>query len=118
MFKSTNPFWGSSGATILEQSTNPFSTDVSTVDTLQIMATLARRDSHSPVIESLARELIRGCTSSTEICRSIWFWVHGSLSFMKHEDIAAEVLSLPDPNDVQVLIPPADLLRMPAPKGD
>ncbi len=37
---------------------------------------------------------------------------------MKHEDIAAEVLGLPDPNDVQVLIPPADLLRMPAPKGD
>jgi hypothetical protein len=82
------------------------------------MSTLARRDASHPSIQSLVVELKRGCTSPLEVCRSIWFWVHGSLSFLAHEDIAADILHLPDPNDVQVLIPPVDLLRMPTPKGD
>ena len=118
MFHSSDPFWGSLGATIVSQPTNPFSTDVSTLDTLSIMATLARRDSGSPSIQSLASELMRGCTCPIEVCRSIWFWVHGHLTFLAHEDIAADVLHLDNPNDVQVLIPPSDLLQMPAPKGD
>lgn len=118
MFHSSDPFWGARGATIFEQATNPFSTDVSTLDTLSVMASLANRDASSLTIQSLCNELIRGCTSPTEVCRSIWFWVHGHLTFLAHEDIAADVLHLPDPNDVQVLIPPADLLRMEAPKGD
>jgi len=116
---SSDPFWGSSGATIIDTPTDAANTDVSTLDTLRIMSAIARRDSQSPIIKSLAASLCESCNSQQQCAQAIWYFVHGFLTFRPHEDLATNVVGVPqDGIDRQVLISPASLLALPSPEGD
>lgn len=116
---SDNAFWGASGAIVSDTPTNPFDTDVSTLDTLRIMAAIARRDAATPTIQTLAHSLCAQCSTPQQCAQAIWFFVHGFLTFRPHEDLAANVIGAPqDGIDRQVLISPASLLALPSPEGD
>lgn len=120
MFHSSSDIWGTQGATIAEYPTNPFSTEVSTAHTLQVMKSLTLKDSSSPLILSIAASLAAPCLTISHYAGAVWFYVHGALRFVRHEDLVSEVI-LPEhfvPLDSQLLIPPTAVLRMPTPAGD
>ena len=114
---SSSPFWGSTGATILAVPTNPFDNEISTTDTLHIMSALANRDAGSPLIQSLAHELLIGCSTAEQFFQSLWYWIKNRIEFKQHEDIIPSVLGV-DGIDKQLLISPSTLLALPLPEGD
>lgn len=119
MFHSSSDFWGTSGALISETATDPTNTDVSTRDTLSIMSRLSRRDTSDPSLITLSHSLCSGCTSPRQAASSIWYWVREFLTFRRHEEIVLDVLGPYHAGiESQLLISPADVLKMPAPQGD
>lgn len=119
MFHSPDAIWGTQGATIAEQPTDSSNTDVSTVDTLAVMSALARRDSHAPIILQYADSISSDCRDSRQAASGIWYWVREYMTFKRHEEIVLDVLGPYYAGiESQLLIPPADVVRMPSPQGD
>lgn len=119
MFTSTHPFWGPSSASVAEYPTNPANSDVSTADTLEIMASLSREHGLRPELVALSRYIASGCSNCREALQAIWYWVHSNIQFRRHEEIVLDVFGPHHAGiESQLLIPPADLLRLPRPQGD
>jgi transglutaminase-like putative cysteine protease len=114
-------FWGI--PIVLEKrATNPVDTDVSTVETIQQMISLARVSTSHPlissVVDSCLRRLRNNSPTKKDIAREIWWWVKNHIRFETDEAILARELGYENDPNQELLIGPDALLQMPIPTGD
>lgn len=96
--------------------------DRATEQTIHHMRRYALEDAGKPEIERAVQHAYRlaGCRAdSSDFTRAhaIWMWIRTHVRFREDREIAAEA-GLPDPDQAEVLIRPADLVRMNRPAGD
>lgn len=111
--------WGQP-VSVHSRRTNPFNNDVSTRDTVQDMAKLARRYAGDPqVIAATAEALSGGARTQREIASAIFYWVRHNIRFVEDETLMYEEFGIqPEHLDKELLIVPPLLLSMPQPMGD
>ncbi len=114
-------FWGQP-ITLDVRPTDPMDTDVSTVQTLEQMKSLAIESANDPLIASVVNSCLVNTAkrnpSNREIARAIWWWVKNHVTFCRDEEILARELGYAkDPNQ-ELLISPPTLIMMPTPMGD
>lgn len=96
------------------------SDEAATGDTAGIMAAVIREDSLSSLVRTAAAAAIAG-TPQTDAARlaAVHRWIRQHVKFREDSAIAAALRGLGiTPADTEVLIRPADLLRMPVAMGD
>lgn len=112
--------WPESGIHINRTPADPLNSDISTMQTVELMSRLAKLSSQSPIIKyalSLAlSELPQGSNSRT-IARAIYQWIKANIQFSEDEALIWQGLGISQV-DKELLIPPDTLLRMPTPMGD
>lgn len=114
-------FWGQP-ITLDVRQTDPMDTDVSTVQTLEQMKSLAIESATSPLIAHVVNTCLINTAkknpTNREIARAIWWWVKSHVQFERDENILARELGYEkDPNQ-ELLIMPTTLIMMPQPMGD
>lgn len=100
---------------------NPFNTDISTYQTIQLMIRLAKVSAHSPLVHSAILTATQGISPSNlptrALARAIFYWVNGNVQFVEDETLLYKGLGI-DRVDKELLISPEIMLGMPVPMGD
>lgn len=111
--------WGQS-VSVQSARTNPFNSDVSTRDTIQIMGRLAHRYAGDPyVVAATAQALSAGARTQREMASAIFYWVRHNIRFVEDETLMYEEFGIqPQHLDKELLIIPPLLLAMSEPMGD
>ena len=111
------------GVRVTSAPTNPYNTDKSVADTIAQMARIARASKRSPIVVAAVQDAVKGLTRTADdesICRAIFHWIKGHISFVQDEAINAYAFGMNEfqANDTELLITPETLLSMPIPMGD
>ena len=112
-------FWGTD-ITLDVLATNPQDSDVSTVQTVEKMISVARSCAKHPLVASVVDSCLRTLpyrSSQRDLARAIWYWVKSHIRFERDERIVAQQLGYQDPNQ-ELIISPLVILQMPEPMGD
>lgn len=99
---------------------DPLSSDVSTLETVNQMATLSRRNAGYPQVRAATDEALKGIDYSTashrEIASRIWQYCKKRVRFVQDEDVLQQEFGVSPANEL--LIEPSVLLSMDEPRGD
>ena len=111
--------WGGP-AVVLQTLTNRFNSEVSTRDTVRVMARLAHEYSTHPfVVGATQHALTERVGSERDIACAIFRWARSKVHFVYDETLLYEQLGVaPEDLDTELLIVPPLLLRMRPPQGD
>lgn len=98
----------------------PDDDEAATAETAGIMAAMIRQDSKDELVKLAAAAAVAGAAGQVERqIEAVFAWVKAHVRFREDSAIAAQLRGLAlTPEDTEVLIRPADLLRMPEPAGD
>jgi hypothetical protein len=117
------PSFSSLPISISSTPTNPFSSLVSTRDTINLMREIINTYSHSKIINQVVDSAISKLptnSSDRDVARAIFYWIKNHIKFEEDESILANKLGI-DPtrdNGRELLIAPDVLLSMTPPSGD
>lgn len=89
--------------------------EVTTGQTIALMQRYAAEDSHRPCIRAIARQAIADHPALTPP-EAIWYWIREHVRLIDDQVLAGPVPGVPD--NSEVLVRPADIIRMPEPAGD
>lgn len=95
----------------------PAGDEAATEQTIGLMRALAVADSHSAVVKAAVDVAGQGAVTEESLVERIWQWVKRRVRYLEDEKIA-RLAGVPSPDDTEVLIRPAELLRLPHPAGD
>ena len=112
--------WGGP-AVVLSTRTNRFDSDVSTRDTVRVMARLAHEYSSDRYVAAAVQDALAGVgiTTQRDVVCAIFHWVRGKVHFVYDETLLHEQLGVGlDDLDKELLIVPPLLLQMRPPQGD
>ena len=117
----TPTIWGGPIA-VRSRRTDPWSSDISTADTIGILRSLVRqyaRDASVYLANFQALSALSPAASQRDIACAIFHWVRSRVRFIEDEQVMYEQLGVaPDELDKELLIVPPTLLSMPQPMGD
>jgi transglutaminase-like putative cysteine protease len=112
--------WGSS-IRLAKTPANPYNTDISTYQTVEIMKRLAKASAYSPSIIAAILSATGGIPQSIPsiraLARCLFYWVKGHVLFTEDEVLMYRGLGI-ERVDKELLIVPDALLSMPTPMGD
>lgn len=100
--------------------TDPYSSDVSTRDTIDRMRGLVYEAIRHPTIVELVgalRDSLPARAAEMDYVRKVFHWVKGNVSFIEDETLLGTRLGYSDVNQ-ELLIAPWVLVTMPSPQGD
>lgn len=112
-------YFGGVPSTFQRVATNPYSNDVSTMDTVQRMKDIAIAQSTSPIVQQAISHALSDTDSRTSAkvkANAIFHWIKNSVQFIEDEQVLAEIFNVGP--DRELLITPERLLTMPVPAGD
>jgi len=111
-----SPQFGRANVQITPRPDNGQDDDANTSQTIELMREFAAADANTPQVQAATRQATQGAQGSAA-ARSIFEWIKARVRFQ--EDATTALLAgLPEPDSAEVLIRPADILRMPQPAGD
>jgi hypothetical protein len=114
--KSFSPHPWFDGAAAYEVEWLPEDSDSAVLRTMERMGELVRHGARLPEVERAAGPLRR--RSRRDTYDAVFHWVKDRVRFVRDSELASHLSGLADPDGAEVLIPPADLLRMVEPRGD
>lgn len=94
----------------------PSDDEQATAQTISRMAKYARKDSRSELVRTTAHRAIAdrsGCPAE-----AVFWWIRRNVQFQPDEEFVRGLAGIKDPENVEVLVRPVDLLTMPQPAGD
>jgi transglutaminase-like putative cysteine protease len=116
----SNRLWGSS-IRLSKTPANPYNSDISTYQTVEIMKRLAKASASSPTIAAAILSATdnnpQSVPSIRALARCIFYWVKGHVLFTEDEVLLYRGLGI-EKVDKELLIVPEALLAMPVPMGD
>lgn len=112
-----SPQFGQAYATIEARPGDGENDDDNTAQTIELMREMAALDSTNPAVIEATRQAIGDETRPAEKAARIFGFIKTRVEFQE-DALTAALAGLPRPGDAEVLIRPADILRMPRPAGD